>query len=113
MASGEYRAPLLWIERGYQTFPLYLRRIWGTGFIDAGDAFQGPFHPHELKVDAGVEAHLELRELRPGGEPRLGGPPDPALLLGPDHVERIAPAVPVGGWQSALLRHGGQLLSLY
>ena len=60
VASGEYRAPLLWIERGYQTFPLYLRRIWGTGFIDAGDAFQGPFHPHELKVDAGVEAHLEF-----------------------------------------------------
>ena len=45
VASGEYRAPLLWIERGYQTFPLYLRRIWGTGFVDAGDAFQGPFHP--------------------------------------------------------------------
>jgi hypothetical protein len=60
VASGEYRAPLLWIERGYQTFPLYLRRIWGTGFIDAGDAFQGPFHAGQLRVDAGVEAHLEL-----------------------------------------------------
>ena len=60
VASGEYRAPLLWIERGYQTFPLYLRRIWGTGFIDAGDAFQGPFHAGELRVDAGVEAHLEF-----------------------------------------------------
>jgi outer membrane protein assembly factor BamA len=58
VASGEYRAPLLWIERGYQTFPLYLRRIWGAGFVDAGNAFQGPFHPSELKTDAGAEAHL-------------------------------------------------------
>jgi outer membrane protein assembly factor BamA len=60
VATGEYRAPLLWIERGYQTFPVYLRRIWATGFVDAGDAFQGPFHAGELRVDAGVEAHLEF-----------------------------------------------------
>ncbi len=58
VASGEYRAPLLWIERGYQTFPLYLRRIWGAGFVDAGNAFQGPFHAGDLKTDAGVETHL-------------------------------------------------------
>ena len=44
VASAEYRAPLLWIERGYQTFPLYLRRIWGAAFVDAGNAYQGPFH---------------------------------------------------------------------
>jgi len=60
VASGEYRAPLLWIERGVQTFPLYLRRIWGTAFVDAGNAFQGPFHASALKTDAGVEAHLEF-----------------------------------------------------
>jgi hypothetical protein len=60
VASGEYRAPLLWIERGYQTFPVYLRRIWGTAFVDAGNAYQGPFHPTDLKTDAGVEAHLEF-----------------------------------------------------
>ena len=58
VSSAEYRAPLLWIERGYQTFPVYLRRIWGTAFVDAGDAFQGPFHVQQLKTDAGVEAHL-------------------------------------------------------
>jgi Tol biopolymer transport system component len=60
VASGEYRAPLIWIERGYGTFPLYLRRIWGTAFFDAGDAFQGPFHAGKVKTDAGVEAHLEF-----------------------------------------------------
>ena len=60
VASGEYRAPLLWIERGYGTFPLYLRRVWGTAFVDAGDAFQGPFQAGKVKTDAGVEAHLEF-----------------------------------------------------
>ncbi len=58
VSSAEYRAPLLWIEHGYQTFPVYLRRIWGAAFVDAGDAFQGPFHLEQLKTDAGVEAHL-------------------------------------------------------
>ncbi|HEY6475745.1 MAG TPA: BamA/TamA family outer membrane protein [Polyangia bacterium] len=58
VASAEYRAPLLWIERGYQTFPLYLRRIWGAAFVDAGNAFQGPFHVGGVKTDAGLETHL-------------------------------------------------------
>jgi outer membrane protein assembly factor BamA len=59
--TAEYRAPLLWIERGYETSFLYLRRIWGTAFVDAGNAFQGRFQPGNLKTDAGVEAHLELQ----------------------------------------------------
>ena len=58
VASGEYRAPLYWIERGYQTFPAFLRRLWGAAFVDAGNAWQGPFHFQQLKTDAGVEAHL-------------------------------------------------------
>ena len=58
VASGEYRAPVVWIEKGYQTFPLYVRRIWGDAFFDVGNAFQGPFHFEQLKTDAGVEAHF-------------------------------------------------------
>jgi hypothetical protein len=58
VASAEYRAPLTWIERGYQTFPAFLRRLWGAAFFDAGNAWQGPFHFEQLKTDAGVEAHL-------------------------------------------------------
>lgn len=59
--TAEYRAPLLWIERGYQTSFAYLRRIWGTAFVDAGNAFQGRFDPGHLKTDAGAELHLELQ----------------------------------------------------
>ncbi len=59
--TAEYRAPLVWIERGYESSFLYFRRIWGTAFVDAGNAFQGRFQPDNLKTDAGVEAHLELQ----------------------------------------------------
>ena len=60
MLSSEYRAPLVWIEHGYETFPLYFRRIWGTLFTDVGDAYFGEFNPHELKVGAGAELHVQF-----------------------------------------------------
>ena len=60
LLSAEYRAPLVWIEKGYDTFPFYLRRIWGVLFTDIGNAFQGPFQGRDLKTDAGAEAHFEF-----------------------------------------------------
>jgi hypothetical protein len=59
--TAEYRAPLLWFERGDDTSFIYLRRLWGTAFADGGNAFQGKFQPTKLKTDAGVEAHLEMQ----------------------------------------------------
>jgi len=47
--SAEYRAPVLWIEHGYSTFPLYLRRIWASAFFDAGNAYFGEFHPKTME----------------------------------------------------------------
>jgi hypothetical protein len=60
LLSTEYRLPLLWIEKGYQTFPLYLRRISGAVFSDVGNAFQGSFHPADVKVGVGVELRAEI-----------------------------------------------------
>ena len=60
MLSSEYRAPLVWIEHGYQTFPLYFRRIWGTLFADVGNAYFGEFDPRQLKVGAGAEIHFQF-----------------------------------------------------
>src|SRR6187549_1230854 len=37
-----------------------------------------------------VEADREARELGTGAEPRLGRAPQPSLLLGRDHLERVA-----------------------
>jgi len=60
LLSTEYRLPLLWIEKGYQTFPLYLRRLSGAVFSDVGNAYQGTFHASDLKVGVGAEVRLEL-----------------------------------------------------
>jgi hypothetical protein len=58
--SAEYRLPLARIERGYRTFPLYFRQLWGALFVDSGNAFNGPFRPSDLKTDVGAEATLQV-----------------------------------------------------
>jgi Tol biopolymer transport system component len=38
-ASAEYRFPLALVERGYRLLPLFLDRLWGDVFADAGGAW--------------------------------------------------------------------------
>jgi hypothetical protein len=38
-ASGEYRFPLALVERGYRLVPVYVDRLWGAAFADAGAAW--------------------------------------------------------------------------
>jgi hypothetical protein len=61
LISAEYRAPLLTIERGYSTFPFYLRRIQGAVFSDLGNAFFGDFTRHGWKLGTGVELRLDFK----------------------------------------------------
>jgi hypothetical protein len=61
LLSAEYRLPLLVLENGYQTFPLYLRRVSGAVFADAGNAFQGQFHPSDLKYGVGAQLRFEMK----------------------------------------------------
>jgi Tol biopolymer transport system component len=58
--SAEYRSPLLWIERGYETFPVYLRRLYGAVFADAGNAFFGRFRPQDLRYGVGAELRFQF-----------------------------------------------------
>ncbi|HET6147693.1 MAG TPA: hypothetical protein VFH68_09180 [Polyangia bacterium] len=60
LLSTEYRLPLAIIEKGYQTFPLYMRRISGAVFTDIGNAFQGDFHASDLKVGVGAEVRADI-----------------------------------------------------
>jgi hypothetical protein len=39
LLNVEYRAPLLYVDRGVSTLPAYLRTVWMTLFFDAGGAF--------------------------------------------------------------------------
>lgn len=41
-ASAEYRFPIGVVHRGLGAFPLYFDRIWGSLFVDAGNAWGGP-----------------------------------------------------------------------
>ncbi|HWE31675.1 MAG TPA: DPP IV N-terminal domain-containing protein, partial [Polyangia bacterium] len=58
--NAEYRFPIAWIERGVETFPVYLRRLHGRLFVDYGGAFNGDFGFDKLKVGVGAEAMLEI-----------------------------------------------------
>jgi hypothetical protein len=69
LANLELRSPLLRPELGRTTWPVFLRRLHGALFLDAGDAFQlgdsPPTGSHPLAVDtllfgAGGELRLEL-----------------------------------------------------
>src|SRR6185312_3881762 len=51
----EYRFPIAWIQRGFQTFPLFLQRVHGRLFVDYGGAFSGAFSFDKLKVGVGGE----------------------------------------------------------
>jgi hypothetical protein len=56
----EYRFPIWWIERGFQTFPLYLRRLHGKFFVDYGGAFFGDIGLNRFRLGIGGELLLEL-----------------------------------------------------
>jgi hypothetical protein len=56
----EYRFPIAWIERGYETFPLYLQRLHGRFFADYGNATNSGFDLAKMKLGMGGEVILEL-----------------------------------------------------
>jgi WD40-like Beta Propeller Repeat len=59
----EYRFPIVWIERGFQTFPLYFQRLHGKLFADWGGAFFGDIGLDKFKLGIGGELMLELTYL--------------------------------------------------
>ena len=68
LGTFEYRLPLLDIETGAWTLPVYLRRLHASVFSDVGDAWMpfndGPFraanYPFQLHAGAGAELRAEV-----------------------------------------------------
>ncbi|ACG73329.1 WD40 domain protein beta Propeller [Anaeromyxobacter sp. K] len=69
LGNLELRFPLLAPVRGYSTWPVFLRRVHGSVFVDAGDAFDlpgelpfagHPFSWNEVRFAAGAELRAEL-----------------------------------------------------
>jgi hypothetical protein len=58
--NAEYRVPLGWPQRGYGTWPLFLRSLHATVFADAGHAWTGRFRTSEVKSSWGAEASADV-----------------------------------------------------
>lgn len=53
-ASLEYRRPLFHPQRGWRTFPAFLRHLHAAAFVDAAHAWSGPFEAGAAHVGAGL-----------------------------------------------------------
>ncbi len=59
VANLDYRFPLMRVQRGVGTIPVFFRTIHGAVFADAGDAWTGPFHRADVRFSAGAELSLD------------------------------------------------------
>lgn len=55
----EYRFPIVWLERGYDTLPFYLWRLHGAVYSDVGGAFFGTIDSDKIKASVGGELRLD------------------------------------------------------
>ena len=57
--NAEYRFPLFSPQRGWRSFPLFLRHFSGSVFFDAANAWSGEFQAGDLKTAAGASIALD------------------------------------------------------
>ena len=62
VANLEWRFPLADPQRGLGTLPIFLRRVYGAAFVDAGTAGDPPFQltPGGIHVGVGAELRAEI-----------------------------------------------------
>ena len=60
LANADYRLPLAYIERGVGTWPLFLRAVHVTGFVDAGRAWADRAGDSDLKLSWGAEGGVDV-----------------------------------------------------
>ncbi len=53
-ANAEYRVPLSHPQRGYRSFPLFVRHLHASAFLDFGEAWSGAFRAGDLKAAVGL-----------------------------------------------------------
>jgi len=59
LASLEYRFPISDIETGWNNTPVFLRRLHGAVFAEAGDAWDQAFHSRDFKRSVGAELRVD------------------------------------------------------
>jgi hypothetical protein len=55
----EWRFPVKRIERGFMAPPVAIHEVFGTVFLETGDAWQDGHSPDNRSTGAGIEAHAE------------------------------------------------------
>ena len=55
----EYRFPIMWIERGYQTLPAFFTRLHAAFYTDIGTAVVGKLTLDQVKTSLGGEVRLD------------------------------------------------------
>jgi hypothetical protein len=60
IVNVEYRAPLLRVERGVGTWPVFLRTVHAAVFADAGHVWGGAFRLRDVKTAAGAEISADI-----------------------------------------------------
>jgi hypothetical protein len=59
LLNVEYRFPIVYLERGAYTLPLWLSRAYGAVYVDCGNAFYGDLDPANLKLGVGGQVSLD------------------------------------------------------
>jgi Tol biopolymer transport system component len=59
VVNVDYRVPLMRLERGSGTFPLFARTLHGALFADAGHAWESDFRRRDVQVSLGGEISLD------------------------------------------------------
>jgi len=60
LASLEYRFPISDREHGWDSRPLFVKKVHGAIFAEAGNAWDLAFHGPELKRSVGCELKMDL-----------------------------------------------------
>jgi sugar lactone lactonase YvrE len=60
LATLEYRFPLHNMEHGFDTAPLFFRRVHGAVFAEAGNAWDTTFQSSDLKRSVGAEVRFDM-----------------------------------------------------
>jgi hypothetical protein len=59
LINAEYRFPIVNIDRGVSTYPIFLNRFYGTAFTDFGSAFALP-STADFKIGSGMELRTDF-----------------------------------------------------
>jgi hypothetical protein len=57
--NAEYRFPIMNVDRGVSTYPIFLNRFYGTAFTDFGSAFGLPSSA-DFKLGSGAELRTDF-----------------------------------------------------